>query len=108
MSEPTQIQISMIWPNVQDLPVLRANQFLGQFGSGPDGMPEEFVLTVGYAAPPVVLGSPQEQAASLAALGAVSVSGLSRVSMSRARLGELIQLLQQGAAAYDQAQGRTG
>jgi len=101
---PTEIQISLIWPDVEDLPVLRSNQFLGQLGQGPDGSPEEFVLTLGYVAPPVMLGTPQQQEATFAAMGALSVKALSRVSMSRARLGELIEVLQVSADQYDRGQ----
>lgn len=99
MDEPT--QISLIWPDVEDLPVLRANQFLGQVAPGPTGAPEEFIFTIGYVSPPVFLGSPEEQAATMKALGAVSVRALARVSMSRVRLAELIQVLQQSADQYD-------
>jgi hypothetical protein len=99
------VPISLIWPEVEELPVLRANQFLGQISQGPTGTPEEFILTIGYVVPPVLLGTVDEQRATMRALGAVSVKALSRVSMSRGRLGELIQILQSLAEAYDKATG---
>jgi hypothetical protein len=97
--------VSVIWPDVDDQPVLRANQFLGQMSPDASGAPEEFILTIGYISPPVMLGSPEEQAATMAALGAVSVRTLTRVSMSRSRLGELLQLLQAAVSQYDAKPG---
>jgi hypothetical protein len=108
MTNPTgSIPISLIWPDVDEQSVYRANQFLGQLspGPGPDGAPEEFVLTIGYVSPPVMLGSAEEQAATMNALGAVSVRTLARVSMSRGRLQELIGILQQSASNYDVGSG---
>lgn len=94
----------MIWPDVDSQPVLRANQFLAQLGPGPDGNPEECILTIGYAAPPVLLGSPEEQRATVMALGAIESKALARVSMSRARVGQLIDILQQQAQIMDGTQ----
>ena len=106
MTEPNGIvPISIIWPEVEEEPVYRANQFLGQLGPGPNGAPEEFVLTLGYVAPPVLLGSPEEQSASFGALGAISVKTLARVSMSRGRLAELANVLQAALAQYENFPG---
>jgi hypothetical protein len=95
MAEHQNIQISMIWPDVADLPVYRANQFIVQLSTGPDGtMVDDLVLTIGYVAPPVILGTPDEQRASFMALGAVNVQALTRVSMSPAYAQQLVELLQ--------------
>jgi hypothetical protein len=100
------VQISVVWPGVEDAPVMRSNAMLSQIGTGPSG-PEEFVLTLGYIAPPVLLGTPEEQQASLAALGAVAAKTLCRISLSRARAQELVELLAGQIAVYDQ-QARGG
>lgn len=77
---------------------------LVQIGSGPEG-PEDIIVTLGHVAPPVVLGTSEEQQALMMAIGAISVRPLCRVSLSRARLGELIGALQSVAQAFDMASG---
>lgn len=87
------VEIAVVWPDVEELPVYRANQFIAQVGTGPDG-PEDLFLTIGLATPPVILGTEEEQRVAVAAIGAVSVKGLARISMSRARAAELAMLLE--------------
>jgi hypothetical protein len=99
------VQISIIWPEVEEEPVFRANQFLGQISPGPTGAPEDFILTIGHVAPPVMLGTLDEQRATMSALGAVSVRTLSRVSMSRGNLEALIRILQTAVGQFDSATG---
>jgi hypothetical protein len=94
-----------VWPDVQELPVLSANQFLSQLSPGPNGLPEEMLLTIGYAAPPVLLGTPEEQQMTLRALGAVPVRAHVRVAINRVRLQEVIQMLQTTAETWDNATG---
>lgn len=95
----------MIWPDVSEAPIQRVNTFLAQFTQDPEGAPEDFILTAGHIAPPVLLGSAEEQKAAFAAMGAVSVHTLARISMSPARLFELIDLLQNTANKLKQARG---
>lgn len=105
VTDSDRMPVSLIWPEVEEEPVFRANQFLGQISTTSAGTPEDFLLTIGYVAPPVLLGTPDEQRATMGALGAVSVRTLCRVSMSRERLGELIQMLQGVAQQFDRATG---
>lgn len=85
---------------------MRANQFIGQHHGGSGGKgPEEFVISGGYLAPPVILGTAEEQQLSLAALGAVPVKALFRVSMSRSSVLALIKILQDQVKKYDAAGG---
>lgn len=88
-----QFQMQVIWPEVEQLPVFRANQFLGQISSGVDNLPEDIVLTLGYVTPPVALGSEEERRATLAAIGAMSVKPISRISMSLGQAEGLRSLL---------------
>jgi hypothetical protein len=105
MSEPPKIQFSVIWPDVEDLTVYACNQFLVQISAGSDGRPEDLILTLGFIAPPVILGTPEEQQASAMALQAVSVKGVSRVSMSRGNAEQLMNLIgaQLAATGYGQS-----
>lgn len=105
MTDPTPLAISVIWPDVDDLPVFRANNFVIQVTTGPQGTPEDVVLTIGHVSPPFVLGTPDEQQAAAAAIGAVPAKAVARISMSPARLGELAGLL---AGTFHQLTGGGG
>ncbi len=94
MSEDEGVVISVIWPDIQSLPILRANQFIVQTSSDPNGGIDEFVLSIGYAAPPVILGTAEEQQVSIRALGAVEAKAIARVSISPAYMRALVNLLQ--------------
>ncbi len=100
--------VPVIWPNAQDLPVLVTNTVVSQLSSGPDGRPEECIVTLGHAPPPLILGPAEEQEVALGALEAVSVHAHVRVSLNRARLQELIEVLSHAAAQWDQSQGEQG
>jgi hypothetical protein len=103
------INLSLIWPGVDELPVLPVNQVMGQGGMPNNvGTVDEFILTFGYLAPPVLLGSPEDQATTAQALGALAVDPLFRMAMSRSRLDDLIKLLQESADKWDALPGQGG
>jgi hypothetical protein len=102
------IQIGVIWPDIEEQPVLAANQFVTQLSPGPDGRPEELVLIVGNVTPPLVLGQPDEVHAMLSAVGAVSAKAHGRFSLTRGRLDELVSVLAQAAHNWDQAMSEGG
>lgn len=88
------VEMQLIWPGVDDVgPIVSANQILVQGGMVVGGSLEEFVLTFGHAAPPVVLGDAQEQRLSLSAISVIPVRTLVRLSVSPARLREFSEIL---------------
>lgn len=90
------VQMQLIWPGVEEVgPIMSANQMLVQGGMVVGGSLEEFVLTFGHAAPPVVLGDAQEQRLSLSAISVIPVRTLVRLSVSPARLREFSKILSQ-------------
>ena len=98
------IQLHQNWPGVEDVgPILSVNQMLVQSGAVMDGAPEEFILTFGHAAPPVVLGDAEEQQLALSALAVVPIKTLVRVSVSPARLRQFAETLSQFC---DEIEGR--
>jgi hypothetical protein len=98
------IQVPVIWEGADDLPVLAANQFVVQIDS-PDGAAENLILTVGHIAPPVLLGSAEEQRAAAADIKAVSVRPLARFSLSRSRATALIRVLNEVVGRFDEKVG---
>jgi hypothetical protein len=102
--EPPAVQFSLIWPGVDELEVRAINQHLVQIGQDAGGFPEELIVTLGHLTPPVLLGTPDEQRATLSALGVVAVHPVVRVSLTRARALELIGSLTMAMRQWDAAQ----
>jgi hypothetical protein len=88
-TDPSEKAVRLRWDQVAERDLTPANQFLIQS----DG--HDFYLTVGYAAPPAVIGTPEEQAAELGRLDAIQVSIVARLVVSRSRLRQLRELLNQ-------------
>jgi hypothetical protein len=97
--QPEPIEIPIVWVGVEDAQVLFANQFLGQVEQ------EEIVLTFGQITPPVLLGSPEQRIQQAGRLGFVPVKTVARFGMTRARLEELIGVLQTTARNFDAQHG---
>lgn len=87
-------ELSDVWTDVQDLPVYRCNRFFIQADGEPGGPLDEVVLTLGNVAPPMLPGTPEEQALTASALGVLNVKGIVRVSMNRYNSLALLELLQ--------------
>lgn len=90
--------IPTTWIGAEELPVLFVNTFVGQV------QPQEgaFYLSVGQTVPPALIGTPQEQAEQLEQIAYVPVKPIARLALTRARMEELIALLQLNIDQYDQ------
>ncbi|MER6732569.1 hypothetical protein [Streptomyces puniciscabiei] len=94
-------QLRFEWRNT-DVPSRPANQFIVSMGlPNAAGQADAIHLTLGQADPPVVSGSPEEMVQQLRGLGTLHVETLGRYVLTRARLDELIQVLQHAAIQYD-------
>jgi hypothetical protein len=92
---PQQIQIQIDWSELEKLPTKGANVFFIQ------QTPHEFVVGIGFASPPVMTGPlTVEQARQLK----IVAHPIVRLSLAPGRVVELLQLLNQQLAAYQQAQ----
>ncbi len=86
-------QVATHWDAAtQGIPTLAANVFSLQITGS--GEPEEVVMSVGYAAPPIFTGSPEEQQRQAEALEAVVITPVVRLSITPGRLRELLGLVQ--------------
>ena len=66
--------------------------------------PGEVILSFGQVVPPAILpGTPEQQAEQLAEHEYLPVRTVARLGLNRARLEELVGMLQQTLANYDQA-----
>jgi hypothetical protein len=97
--QPERLEVPIIWVGVEDAQILFANQFLGQVEQ------QEIVLTFGQLTPPVLLGPPERRVQQVERLGYVPVKTVARFAMTRARLEELIGVLQETARNFDARDG---
>lgn len=99
MSEEIQeaVQLPIRWVGVEETPLLVANQFLGQTGTG------DIILNFGAVVPPPILpGTPEQQAEQLGEYTYVPVRAVARLGLNRTNLEQLIGVLHQTLANYDQ------
>lgn len=79
-----------------------ANQYVCQFSQ------DEFILTLGQMAPPMLLGDEESRIAQLQHIDNVPVKPLTRIVLTYSRLVELINVLEANRWQYEQAQRERG
>ncbi len=87
-------EVSLVWENLDDVPVFFANQFICQFTQ------DEFVVSVGQMVPPAALNDPEQ----LQHVERIPVRALARIAFTHQRLVELINVLQANREQYEEAQ----
>jgi hypothetical protein len=97
--QPERIELPLVWVGIEDVPILLANQYLGQVQQ------QEIILTLGQVTPPVLLGSPEQLAQQVERLSFVPVKTVARFGLTRTRLEELIGVLQATARQFDAQNG---
>ncbi|MFF4813096.1 hypothetical protein ACFY2K_00785 [Kitasatospora sp. NPDC001309] len=104
-SPDSRFAIDLAWHNTDQL-ARPANQFLVSVGL-PDtsGQPDSVYLTIGQVEPPVLNGTPAQMEQRLREMGSLRVETLGRYVLSRARLQELIDVLQGAAEIFDKTGG---
>jgi hypothetical protein len=91
-------QVPLVWENLDNLPVLLANQFIVQH------FQDEFIITVGQTVPPALLGDEQARTAQLQQVEQVTARPIARIAFTRTRLIELVQALEAQREIYDRIQ----
>jgi hypothetical protein len=87
--EARQVVVQWDEEEIRSLHVQACNMF--SFHSGPDGI----VVTLGYAAPPFVQGTPDEQRAALMSIESVQAKALYRIQLAYNRVPELLSAVAQ-------------
>ncbi|MEX2529847.1 MAG: hypothetical protein WD960_03660 [Gemmatimonadota bacterium] len=100
-SDNDEISLKASWVGFEETTVVSANQFVSQFME--DGL---FILSFGMVTPPFLLGSAEEQKQQALEMGFVPVETLSRLAITPARIRELIQVLEQNLAKFEQRSER--
>ena len=97
-----QISLPLVYVGAEEVPVLLANMFVSQFEQN------EFILTVGQLVPPILIGTLEEREEQAKKVGYVAVKIVAKLGLTRQRVVELIQLLQENLRNYDTEQQRRG
>lgn len=99
-SDPPQtLEIPLSWVGFDEVPILYANQFLIQF------QPEAgFVIGIGQATGPALIGSPEQVAEQVSQIEFVPVRTLARVALTEMKLRELIAALEANLANFERMQ----
>jgi hypothetical protein len=93
---PPDLELPLSWVGYDENPIVYANQFLIQF------LPEEgFVLGIGQATAPPLIGTPEQVAEQASQIEFIPVRTLSRVALTRPKLAELIAALEANLAKFD-------
>ena len=85
-----QVQLPLSWIGMEELPIIFANQFLGVIDDR-----AEAIISFGQANPPVAIGTPEEMRKQLERLAYIPVKPVARISLSRERMLQLIDVLSQ-------------
>jgi hypothetical protein len=105
-AQMAQFALAVDWAAAADVPTTHVNQFAAQAGPpNVDGTPDGVYLLFGSIAPPLIFGKDETTLMrELESLKSITVTVHDRFHMSRARLGELIDVLQQAAVNYDRGE----
>jgi hypothetical protein len=97
------VQIPVAWVDLDDQPVLMANQFIGQVEQ------DEIVVSIGAQVPPPILGnSPEERREQLLRVAFIPVRPIVRLSMTPRRVEELAHILRDTLENYERRYGAGG
>jgi hypothetical protein len=87
--QPQDLTVPAVWVGLEDVPISFANQFIGQMDDRC-----EVVLSLGQVLAPVLMGTAEQQQQQAQNIPFVQVKPIARVSLSTARIRELVDVLQ--------------
>jgi hypothetical protein len=97
---PTVIALPLVWVDVEEAETRAANQLIVQHHEG------EFILTFGHLTPPLLMGTPEENAAQAKTIPYVAVKVVAKMSSTPAKVGEFIEAMQKVLTGYNEQQKR--
>jgi hypothetical protein len=102
MTEEEGIALPFFFIGTEDVPIQLSNLQAVQH------VQQEFIITFAQFAPPLVMGTPEEQREQVKAKPYLAVKTLARLAMSPERVLSLIKALQENYDNWKAAQGGTG
>jgi len=91
-------EIPIVISGAEDVSIHFANQFVIQHQQN------EFILTIGQLVPPMLFGTDEERLEQAKKVAYVPVKVVTRLALTRQRIVELIEVLQENLRNYDAAQ----
>jgi hypothetical protein len=99
---PEVIKLPLVWVDLEDADTRTVNQLLVQYHEG------EFILTFGHVTPPLLLGTPEENAAQAKDIPYVAVKVVSKLAATPRKAQEFIEAMQKVLTGYEQQREREG
>jgi hypothetical protein len=93
------MDIPVVWEGLEDVPILLANNALGQVGQQ-----DEIILSFGQLTPPAIYGDMERQRQQAQELQRIAIKPVARLGLTRAALDDLIRILQGTRENFDRAQ----
>lgn len=93
-----EVRVPVRYTGIDDLPIHFANAFLVQHSHGQ----QEFIVSFGHIAPPVLLGTPEQAKEQAEQIAFVQAKMLARFGVTEQRFRELVKLMSDYLAKYDQ------
>jgi hypothetical protein len=101
--EAEAFDFQVVWQRLDETPVRTANQFIVQIGGPGMAGPEEFVVSIGYAAPPVLVGTPEQQREFADAIGhTLPALPIARFTLTRSTAEYLATALRKSIERFDE------
>jgi hypothetical protein len=93
------LDIPVVWEGLEDVPIVLANNALGQVGHQ-----DEIILSFGQLTPPAIYGDLERQREQAQQIERLAVKPVARVGLTRAGLDDLIRILSGTRDNYDRMQ----
>lgn len=98
-----QVAARLQWPAALPSP-LSVNQFALNLINDSQGSPDELVLTLGHAAPPIILGTDDANAEQLLTDRSLTITPVGRFSLTLARAKDLLGIMEKAVQAWHDAE----
>jgi hypothetical protein len=93
------LDVPVVWEGLENVPILLANNALGQVGQQ-----DEIILSFGQLTPPAIYGDVERQREQAQELQRIAIRPVARLGLTRAALDDLIRILQGTRENFDRAQ----
>jgi hypothetical protein len=93
------LDIPVVWEGLENVPIVLANNALGQVGQQ-----DEIILSFGQLTPPAIYGDLERQREQAQQIERLAVKPVARVGLTRAGLDDLIRILSGTRDNYDRMQ----
>ena len=95
------IQLPLVWVGLEEQPIQMLSNVIVQIQA-----PEEIIMSLGQTIPPVLTGTPEEQAQTAQRIPFVPVKALVSVSLTTNRVKEMLKILTEVLERHEETFGK--